>query len=245
MYLNAPDLYRTVFRIKDNFLVFPYFTFGKRTCNNSPEAFHGKYAVYGKPEMRALLPGRKLPVHFIQCLLQNIQPLVFVYGYGNHGSIFQKCILYKLPDIFFHKSHKLRLRQIGFGDNDHAVADSKNRKDIQMFHRLGHHALICRHYKHYKIHATCSRQHVFYKFFMSGHIHDPYSAAIRKIHPGKAKLNGNASFFFFFQTVCVYSCQCLDQAGLSMIHMPRRADDSISHNLNLWSVFFFKNFPSF
>ena len=101
-----------------------------------------------------------------------------------------------------------------------------------MLHSLRHNSLICRNHKHDHIHSSHACQHIFYKFFMAGHIHDPYPLPFREIHPGKTKFNGNAPFFFFLQTVCINTRQCPDQTGLSVIHMTCRSYNSIFHQFN-------------
>ena len=141
----------------------------------------------------------------------------------------KKRTFYKILYIFLHKFYKLRLCKIRFRENNHAVPDSQNRKNIQMLHCLWHNPFVSRNYKHGYIHTACACEHIFHKFFMAGNIYNSHSFSIWKIQPCKTQLYRNASSLFFLQTIRVDSCQCPDQTRFPMIYMTGCPNDPIPH----------------
>ena len=91
-----------------------------------------------------------------------------------------------------------------------------------MFAGLRHDAFIRRNDQHDHVHARGPGHHVFDKAFVTGHVHNAQTFAVRQVQPGKAQLNGDAPAFFLFQAVAVLSRESAHQRGLAVVDMPGR-----------------------
>ena len=70
-----------------------------------------------------------------------------------------------------------------------------------MFPGLGHKAFVSRHYQQGKVNAAGAGQHIFYKFFVAGHVNNASLFPVGQIQVGEAQLYGNAPLFFFLDAV--------------------------------------------
>ena len=98
-----------------------------------------------------------------------------------------------------------------------------------MFSRLRHHAFIQANHEKDKVNAADAHQHIFNESFMSRNINDA-DVIFSAIHVSESVFDCDASFLFFFQSVCIFSGQRLDQTGFSMVYMTGRSDNEILHS---------------
>jgi len=88
----------------------------------------------------------------------------------------------------------------------------------------GHHTLIRGNYQHNKVHPVRAGEHVLNKPLVSGNINKT-NRATAEGQFGKTQIYGNATPFFFGQTVGVDTCQRPDQRRLAMVNVSSGAND--------------------
>ena len=77
-----------------------------------------------------------------------------------------------------HHFQPFRVYGVGFGNDDQAILNAQQGQNVQMFHGLGHHAVIGGDHQHGKINAAGTGQHIFDEFLVARHIHDTRLGAV-------------------------------------------------------------------
>ena len=92
--------------------------------------------------------------------------------------------------------------------------DLFNKNQRRVLERLGievpqatYDAFVGRDHQKHKIHSGRARHHGAHKTLVPRHVHNAKALPAGKIHPGKAKFNGDAPAFFFLQPVAVNACK--------------------------------------
>ena len=105
------------------------------------------------------------------------------------------------------------------------MADSQQPQYGQMLPRLRHDPLVRSDDEHDRIDARCAGHHLPYEALMPRDVDDADDPVVRKDQRRKPKLDGNAPFLFLFEAVAIHPRERLDERRLSVIDMPRRAED--------------------
>ena len=197
--------------------------------DHGAEAVDGKDPVDGQPVRRPQALFCRAGHQRLQRRLQLRDALSRGGRHAKHRLALQKGPLDPLGNVLLHHVDPVRIRHVALGDDHHAVPDAQKLQNAQMLHRLRHEALVGGHHQHGQIDAASPRQHIADELFVAGDIHDARLRAVVKIQMGKAQLDGDAPLFFLQQTVGVDAGQSLDQHGLAVVHMARRADDHMLH----------------
>src|SRR5262245_58818853 len=94
---------------------------------------------------------------------------------------------------------------------------------------LGFDRFVCGDHKQYQVDAAHTGQHVLDKSFMARNIDETKAKLRRQLKVSETDIDGNAAPFFLLQTVGVNAGKGLDQRGLAVVNVPRRADDDVLH----------------
>ena len=98
-----------------------------------------------------------------------------------------------------------------------------------MLSRLRHDTFVRRDNKHNQIHSDYTCYHVVDEALMSRNINNSRTVPVWKIKVCKAQINSDASSLFFLPSVCISSCQCLNQRRLAMVNMTGRSYNNVFH----------------
>ena len=79
--------------------------------------------------------------------------------------------------------------------------------------------------EHDRIDARCAGHHLPYEALMPRDVDNADDPVVRKDQRRKPKLDGNAPFLFLFEAVAIHPRERFDERRLSVIDMPRRAED--------------------
>ena len=113
--------------------------------------------------------------------------------------------------------------------DDHAAAHTEKREDIQMLDRLWHEALVRRDDKHRKVDAARAGEHGFDEFLVTRHVHHAGTAAVGKVEPREAELDGESPPLLLRQAVGVHAGEGADQRRFSVVDVTGGADDDVLH----------------
>ena len=134
-----------------------------------------------------------------------------------------------LTHFLLNKLHPLFIHKIAFVEDNDTLLNTKLAKNVHMFSCLRHDSLIRRDYKHDQIHPYHACNHIVDKTLMSRHVDNPCPVAVWKVEVGKSKIDRDPSSLLFFPSVCISSCQRLDQRRLSMVNMTGCSYDNVFH----------------
>ena len=84
----------------------------------------------------------------------------------------QRRILQKFHDLQSGQLAHLFVSQIGFGEGNDSVLDSKHPHDVEMLARLRHDATVGGHHQQHEVDAINARHHGSYKIFVTRNIHN-------------------------------------------------------------------------
>ena len=143
----------------------------ERAGDDGAEAVHRKHAVDGQAERDAGAFFPRLPHKGVQHFPQIFDPLPGGGGGLNDRRVFQKGPLHARGELRARHGEPVGVREVAFGEDDHAAAHAEKREDIQMLDRLWHEALVRRDDKHRKVDAARAGEHGFDEFLVTRHVH--------------------------------------------------------------------------
>ena len=135
-----------------------------------------------------------------------------------------------LAHVLPHNILPVGIHEVRLGERDNTLPYIQQPKDVQMLNRLGHHALIGRHYQQRHIHTACPGQHVLDEPGVPGDIHDAGEGAVRKPKRGEPQVNGHAALLLLLQPIRIRAGERTDKRGLAVVHMAGRADNDALHD---------------
>ncbi len=229
MYLDATDARGNVCRQDLNFFTHTYPVGDKRAGDHRAEAFHGENAVNRQAENAVVGSFLKVSGNLVKAGQQPGDTGAGGGRNGNDGGAGQKSVLKVIGYIGVDQLQPVFFHQIGFGQRDHTGGDAQERTDLQMFPRLRHHALVRGDDHQDHVDACRARDHVFDKFLMPRHIDDAQRASRRQRKRGKTQLDGDTSFFFLFETICIRAGQGFNQRCLPVIDMAGCSQNKVLH----------------
>ena len=97
--------------------------------------------------------------------------------------------------------------------------------DLQVFHGLGHHALVGRHHQQHGVEALDPGQQVADEARVPGDVDDAHLPAAGQLQVGEAEVDRHAPSLLLGEPVGVDPGQRLDERGLAVVDVTCRADD--------------------
>src|SRR5207237_1954184 len=115
--------------------------------------------------------------------------------------------------------------KVGLRDNENCAFDAEEMKNIEMLFRLRHDAVVGSNREKCEIDTVRTRKHVADETLVPRHIDDARAASVGQIEMSKTEVDGDASLFLFFETVCILAGQGFDQTRLAVIDVSCSSDD--------------------
>src|SRR5438105_10240738 len=97
--------------------------------------------------------------------------------------------------------------------------------DLQVFDGLRHDTFVGRDDEKHSVKTVDAGQHVANETGVAGHVHDSDQPAARQLEIREAEVDGHAPALLLFEAVGIDAGQRLDQRGLTVVDVPRGADD--------------------
>ena len=146
---------------------------------------------------------------------------------GRIRCVFEEGALHQFADFQFHHLACRLVNEVAFRDGDHAMTQTEQAQDFEVFARLRHHGIIGGDDQHSEINARGPGKHVLDETLMAGHIDDA-EAERRQVEDGKADVDGDAARFLFGQAVAVDAGQRLDERRLTVVDVSGGAEDQVA-----------------
>jgi hypothetical protein len=108
------------------------------------------------------------------------------------------------------------------------VANSEPAQYFEVLLGLRHDTFVGRHQQHREIDAACARDHAPHEALVPRHIDNTDENIVGERKRCKAELNGDAAFFFFFETVGVVAGERFDELRLAMVDVAGGAENEVA-----------------
>src|SRR5205823_2601012 len=132
-------------------------------------------------------------------------------------------------DLDSHHVQGFRVNQIRLGQHSNATAHGKLATDVEMLAGLGLDRFIRGNHQQHQIDAAYASQHVAYEALVARDVNEAktedFAARAGQIQICEADVDGDATTFFFFQTIGVDTGQSLDQRGFAVVNVSGGAYD--------------------
>ena len=161
----------------------------------------------------------------IEDLRQFLQPVPCLGGNGNDRGACKRRWCKRLRDLLTDKVKEIGLNEIRFRHDDDSSVNTQEVKNIQVFPRLRHDALISRNDEESKVDAANAGEHVLDETLVAWNIHNADLLTGGQAQPRKTEIDGHAALLFLTEAVRIDAGQCVDECGLAVIDVAGGTDD--------------------
>src|SRR5215472_3662526 len=196
----------------------------KRAGDHRAEPFHCERPVDGQPEIARRVFGFDFVRGGTERGFQFRKPLLCFRADFNDRRLRQKGPFDKIFNLESGQLPRVVVRQIAFGQRNHAVLDPEQAANVEMLARLRLDRLIGRNRQQHQVDSRSAGQHVSDEALVPWHIHEAVAHAAL-FEKREAQVNRDPAPLFLLEPVGMRSGQCFDQGGFAVINMPGRADN--------------------
>ena len=138
--------------------------------DDGADASQGKHPVHGQAGLAEVARRGSVGQHANQRGLQFVEATAVEHGGGNNRCSREWGISDLLAQL--RRDGLDVFDQINLGQGDGRAADAEINKNLQMFFRLGHPAVVGRHHEQGEVNGADAGDHVLHEVFVAGNIDD-------------------------------------------------------------------------
>ena len=228
--LQTSDLGLVLHRVDHDRVADTQLSGNTRSGYDGPEPAHAENAIHRQAKRAIGAAGSTSTTSLARACRSSSRPSPVAAETLMMGLPSRNVPFKKLGHIFLNHLEPIGIiHEIDFREDDQPLFHPKQFADLHVFPRLGHDPFIGRNHQGDKIDAGGSGDHVLHKALMARNIDDSQTVPTRKVHVGKAQLDGDAAQLFLFEAVGVDARQSSYERGLAVVDVPCGAKNNLFH----------------